>query len=85
MHLGLKPKVECADCGLVVAETHLAAHRKRVHEGVRASVPCTEPGCNRVLGSKATNTSQNKLPQKMWDRGGWGGVQELKKTSKKHN
>ena len=51
MHTNLK--VECAECGGVYKITTLPGHIRRIHRGIKPSLPCTEQDCQRVFGSKA--------------------------------
>jgi len=46
-------RVKCEECDMMLKTTTLDSHVKRVHRGVKASVPCSEEGCGKVFGSKA--------------------------------
>eukprot|EP00092_Neocalanus_flemingeri_P027150 GFUD01029444.1.p1 GENE.GFUD01029444.1~~GFUD01029444.1.p1 ORF type:complete len:816 (+),score=160.55 GFUD01029444.1:309-2450(+) len=45
-------KVECGECGGMFKSTTLQSHVRRVHRGIKPAVPCTEPACKKVFGSK---------------------------------
>jgi len=46
-------KVECVECGGEFKTTTLQSHVRRVHRGIKPAVPCTEPACEKLFGSKA--------------------------------
>jgi len=45
-------KVNCEECGAEFKSTTLKSHIRRVHRGIKPSVPCTDPSCKKVFGSK---------------------------------
>ena len=45
-------KVRCKLCGLELRPISMASHLKRVHQGLRPHIPCTEPACTKTFGSK---------------------------------
>jgi len=45
-------KVECGQCGSFFKTTTIDSHVKRVHQGIRRSIPCTDDSCQKIFGSK---------------------------------
>ena len=46
-------RVECNLCGKVFKSTTIENHIKRVHHGLKPSIPCSNEGCGKTFGSKA--------------------------------
>ena len=46
-------RLKCDECDLMLKTTTMESHVKRVHRGVKPTVPCSEEGCGKVFGSKA--------------------------------
>ena len=46
-------RIQCEECSMMLKTTTYESHVRRVHRGVRPSVPCDEEGCGKVFGSKA--------------------------------
>ena len=46
-------RVECNLCGKVFKSTTIENHIKRVHHGIKPSIPCSNEGCVKTFGSKA--------------------------------